>query len=161
MKFSWNFFLTFEVMCGEGMGISIEHSEWFPLTDGHYHPRTYEQRWCFDTRLSVCPQGKGYLPWTWVPWTGGIYFGQGGYLPWTGGYLPWIGGGGVTYPGRGYLPWTGVYLPWMGGGGGGTYQSWMEGRRELMGYPLPGQFGQVMSRAVCLLRLPAGGLSCL
>ena len=130
--------------------------------------------------------GGGDLPW---PWLGDAYLGlgwgvpvypdRGGgarYLRWgitylgqgvptlgrgvptlAGGYLPWPGdtlaggtyprfGGGIPTLDGGYLPWTGgTYLRWgvpTLAGGGGTY------------------LGQVMLRAVRLVRLPAGGLSC-
>ena len=70
---------------------------------------------------------------------GGIYLGWGRQGVFT------LDGGG-----RGYLPWMGrgTYLGWGGGvptldrGGGGTY------------------LGKVMPRAVRLLQLAAGGLSC-
>ena len=91
----------------------------------------------------------GYLP-----WTGGTYLGWG-YLPWTGaptldeGYIPWMG----------YLPWTGGTYPGWG------YQPWMGAptldRCTYLGWGTPiGQFGQVIELTVCLLQLPAGGLSC-
>ena len=72
--------------------------------------------------------------------------------------VPTLDGGGCTYHG-----WGRGYLPWMRGGvptldrGGGTYLRW--GKDTYLGwgdtYP-----GQVVLRAICLLRL-AGGLSCL
>ena len=52
----------------------------------------------------------------------------------TSGHLPWRGRGTyLVQGGEGYLPWT----------GGGNY------------------LAQVMPQAVCVLKLPAGGLSCL
>ena len=122
-------------------------------------------------------RGKGYLGWTGervhtlngmgvstLDGGGGTYLGQGG-----GGYLPLMGRGSSYLGQRG----RGIYLG-QGGGGGGTYLGW--GRDTYLGwgervptfdregvptldrggtYP-----GQVMPRAVRLLRLPAGGLSC-
>ena len=78
---------------------------------------------------------------------GFTYLGLGGgqrYLPRMGEGVPTLDGGRGTYLGWGgggtYLGQGGKgnYLGW--GGGGGTYP------------------GQVMPRAVCLLRLQAGGL---
>ena len=87
--------------------------------------------------VSVCshPGGEG------IPTLDGEG-GGGTHLGWREGYLPRMGG-------RRYLPWTGGegYLPRMGGGG--TYLGLGGGGT----YP-----GQVMPRAVCLLRLQAGGL---
>ena len=72
-----------------------------------------------------------------------------GYLPWRREGVPTLDGGTSTY-----LGWEGgTYLR-------GTYHQWRwEGYLTWMGrggtYP-----GQVMLWVVCLLRLPAGGLSC-
>ena len=84
--------------------------------------------------------GEGYLPWMGVPTLnrargGGSYLGWGEGVPTLDGELPTLDGGLPTLDkGREYLSWI---------GGGGTYS------------------GQVMPWTVCLLRFPAGGLSCL
>ena len=83
--------------------------------------------------FSLCPPlGRGTYQ---GQGEGGTYQGQGAGVPTLDG------GGGVLTLGTGGL---GTYLGWGKGtyGGEGTYP------------------GQVIPRAVCLLRLPAGGFSC-
>ena len=82
-----------------------------------------------------------------MEWGEGVPTLDGGeVLPWNG--VPTLNGGGVPTMdrGTGYLPWMREgYLPWTGRGS--TYLGIGDSR-------------QVMQRAVRLLRLPAGGLSC-
>ena len=75
-----------------------------------------------------------------------------------------MGGGGSTLDGggdiylewgdcEGYLPWMGEGVPTLDGMGGGIPTlEWRGGEGTYL--------GQVMPRAVRLMRLPAGGLSC-
>ena len=91
--------------------------------------------------------GVTNLGWGGVPTLGG---GGGTYLEWKERYLPWMGEwvptldeGVTTLDGRDGTYLEGGGVPTLDGVGGGTYP------------------GQVMPWAVCLLRLPAGGLSSL
>ena len=95
-------------------------------------------------------------------WQGGPTLDEGeGVHTLNGGYLPWVGEGvPIMDRRRRYLPWIGRwYLLWMGGGGVPTF----DGGREYLPWMAGGgtYLGPVMPWAVHLLRLSAGGLSCL
>ena len=143
-----------------------------------YRPHSEGMGKVLFSQVSVCShfRGKGYLPWM----GGGVLTLDGGEVPTLGsgrGGVLTLDGEGGTYPGW----WGGTYLGWgrgtyLGQRGGGTYFGWgegvptLDGGREYLsqtgeGY-LPGMagggtyLGQIMLRAVSLLRLLAGGLSC-
>ena len=104
----------------------------------YYLPRTkYKGRLCFDTSLCVCPQGEG----TPVPDGGGVPPSSS-----TGGQPILPNGGYPIFP-----------------DGGTSHQDWMGCSPIRTGCPRNQEWmpiGQVVPRAVRLLRFLAGGLSC-